>query len=407
MVEERRAGHWRLALIAVLVSVGLAAIFLGAVVATQPAWVGVDSNRVSNATENSSKVPRVLSPPTATGTPATIRPVTPPSTKAGLAPALSAEINTAQRVVNKFWSRHWAEYFPGKYLAPKIVGTYDGASAASPFCGSQQLPEDNAVYCQPQDFVAWDMELIARGYKDGDSWPYLVIAHEWGHAIQARIGKSLTSAASELQADCLAGATLFGAAADGDLVFESGDQKELASALSTLADETSWTTSADHGDPFERIGSFDQGRLHGLSACIPDLKPARLGAPLTYESGISVSVRTSGYRILTPVSATATPGRAVIFEIRVSNSSVHPFDAGHMSKPIVKYGDTGAVGELVPDPDGVLGRSSLPILQPGESVAVLVGAVVPEDAGSTVRVTVSGPNPEGDFAATFEGNLPL
>ena len=152
--------------------------------------------------------------------------------------------------------------------------------------------------------------------------------------IQARIGKTLTLTASELQADCLAGADLFGAAADKDLVFESGDQKELASALSTLADETSWTTSADHGDPFERIGSFDQGRLHGLSACIPDLKPAHLGELLVYEPGISVSVRTSGYRELTPVSPTAMPGQAVIFEIKVTNSSAVPFDAGICLSPL-------------------------------------------------------------------------
>jgi hypothetical protein len=262
------------------------------------------------------------------------------------------------------------------------------------------------MYCRPGDFLAWDSGLMARGYKDGDAWPYLVIAHEWGHAIQARIGKTLTSTASELQADCLAGATLFGAAADGDLIFEAGDQRELASALSTLADETSWTNSADHGDPFERIGSFDQGRLHGLSACIPDLKPGHLGEVLGYGNGISVSVRTKGYRELTPVDTAAAPGKAVIFEIRVNNSGMSTFDAGHMSKPTVRYGAGGPVGELVPDPNGVLGPSAFPTIEPGETKSILVGAVVPKNAGSSVRITVPGPNPETDLSAIFEGDLP-
>lgn len=69
---------------------------------------------------------------------------------------------------------------------------------------------------------------MEKGYANGDTWPYLVIAHEWGHAIQDRLGDSLTEKASELQADCLAGAALFGAAADGELILETGDQKELA-----------------------------------------------------------------------------------------------------------------------------------------------------------------------------------
>ena len=394
-------------LITILVFIGLSAISLAAVVATQPAWVGVDSRKASTASGNVSKGPSALSPPVASAAPTPVRPAASPSVRAGLDAALLKEISIAQRVVDKYWSRHWAEYFPGKYVSPHVVGTYDGSSPGSPSCGGQQLPENNAVYCHPEDFVAWDTQLMAHGYKDGDSWPYLVIAHEWGHAIQARIGKTLTSTASELQADCLAGATLFGAALDGDLVFESGDQKELATALSTLADETSWTASKDHGDPFERIGSFDQGRLYGLTACIADLEPAHFGEPLTYEQGISVSVRTSGYRELTPVSPASTPGRAAIFEITVSNNSASPFDAGHMSKPIVRYGDKGIAGELVPDPEAVLGPGTLPVLRPGETGRVLVGAVVPDDAGSSVRIVVPGPDPETDFSATFQGNLPL
>lgn len=406
MIDVRRAGRGRAALIAVLVFIGLSAILLGAVVATQPAWVGVDSRKTSTAPGNASRVPSALTP-NASAAPTAVHPASSPSIRAGLDPALLKEISTAQRVVDKYWSRHWAEYFPGRYASPHVVGTYDGSSSNSPFCGSQQLPENNAIYCRPGDFVAWDSQLMVHGYKDGDSWPYLVIAHEWGHVIQSRIGKTLTSTASELQADCLAGATLFGAAADGDLVFEFGDQKELAAALSALADETSWTASKDHGDPFERIGSFDQGRLYGLTACIPDLETANLGELLVYEQGISVSVSTSGYRELTPDSSGFTPGRAVIFEIIVSNNGPSPFDAGHMSKPIVRYGDNGMAGELVPDTEAVLGPGTLPILQPGETGRVLVGAVVPDNTGSSVKVVVLGPDPETDFSATFQGNLPL
>lgn len=110
---------------------------------------------------------------------------------------------------------------------------------------------------------------MARGFEMGDSWVYAVVAHEWGHAIQARLSLALRTQAAELQADCLAGATLYGAAADGNLQFEEGDEKELVRALSDLADETPWTETTDHGDPFERVEWFNDGRRGGVTACLP------------------------------------------------------------------------------------------------------------------------------------------
>ena len=37
----------------------------------------------------------------------------------------------------------------------------------------------------------------------GDTWIYLVIAHEWAHAIQNRLDLGLVANGRELQADCL------------------------------------------------------------------------------------------------------------------------------------------------------------------------------------------------------------
>src|SRR5664279_2968742 len=71
----------------------------------------------------------------------------------------------------------------------------------------------------------------------------------------------------ELQADCLGAAALFGAAADGTLTIEDGDEKEMVNSLSALADEMAWTSSADHGDPFQRVQWFTLGRNGGVNAC--------------------------------------------------------------------------------------------------------------------------------------------
>lgn len=177
-------------------------------------------------------------------------------------------------VADRFWTDHWADFFTGEYVPPRIHGDnglYDGVdSTTDPGCGGQALGPENAFYCIPEDFVAWDLGLMVNGYADGDAWVYLVIAHEWGHAIQARISGDLVAQQSELQADCLAGAAIFGVDADtGGQVIEEGDLAEITAALSRLADTTAWTSEGDHGDPFQRIGAFDDGKEGGVPACLP------------------------------------------------------------------------------------------------------------------------------------------
>lgn len=180
------------------------------------------------------------------------------------------DIGFAEQIVDEYWATHWAEFFTGTYQSPTIRGLYDGTVAAdTPTCDGEPLDAYNAQYCVPEDYVAYDAGLLLDGADlIGDSWVYLVVAHEWGHAVQARLDPSLVAAADELQADCLGAAALFGAAADGRLQLEEGDERELISSLNQLADEMPWTMSADHGDPFQRVEWFTLGRNGGVQACI-------------------------------------------------------------------------------------------------------------------------------------------
>jgi predicted metalloprotease len=183
---------------------------------------------------------------------------------------LAEDIQSAQDVTNAFWKKHWKDYFTGRYTKPNVYGIYDGNDPASaPKCFGDALPPGNAFYCPDGDYVAWDKTLLELGYEIGDSWPYLIIAHEWGHAIQADLDSSLQDEQYELQADCLAAAALYGAKADGILEFEPGDEKEIVDGLNYIADEVPWGMSGDHGDSFQRIEYFDKGRVGGVPACLP------------------------------------------------------------------------------------------------------------------------------------------
>jgi uncharacterized protein len=179
------------------------------------------------------------------------------------------DMGSAVDVTDTFWQDHFTELFGGSYEAPTVVGLYDGYGKDVPECAGSPLDPENAFYCIPDDFVAWDVTLMVNGFAQGDTWVYLVIAHEWGHAIQARIDPALVAPEGELQADCFAGATLFGSQADGNLNIEDGDLAEITTALSLLADTTAWTSEGDHGDPFQRIGAFDKGKEGGVTACYP------------------------------------------------------------------------------------------------------------------------------------------
>ena len=110
---------------------------------------------------------------------------------------------------------------------------------------------------------------MAAGYEQiGDAWVYLIIAHEWGHAIQARLERDRVSVQAELQADCLAGASLFGAARAGLVTLEPGDTEELAQTLAAVADDYPWTDESDHGNARERTSAFSAGANGGVKACV-------------------------------------------------------------------------------------------------------------------------------------------
>ncbi|MFF9117013.1 hypothetical protein ACF09Y_15680 [Streptomyces massasporeus] len=180
--------------------------------------------------------------------------------------AWMAETEDAVAVVDRFWRSHWNDHFTGAYQSPSVFGAYVAGTPEAPSCGGEPAAPQNAFYCTQGDFIAWDAALMRDGYAQGDSWVYLVVAHEWAHAVQRRV-LGLKAVAAELQADCLAGATLFGSE---DLVFEQGDGDELAQALAALADETPWTSSEDHGDAEQRTSAFSTGGSDGVGACLPD-----------------------------------------------------------------------------------------------------------------------------------------
>ncbi|MGY1689214.1 hypothetical protein [Geodermatophilus sp. SYSU D01105] len=203
----------------------------------------------------------------------------------GIGPAedFDADYEQALSTVDAYWETHWDEFFPGAYTAPSLLqgsrapGLYDDP-VDEVYCGEVRLSGENAWYCGAGDFLAFEIDLMMRSQDLGDAFVYLVVAHEWAHAVTTRIDPALVSEAYELQADCLAGATLQGAADDGTLRLEDGDSQEFVDSLAAVASDVPWGTvyvddngqeqTEVHGSAQERTDAFQRGVSHGVRGCL-------------------------------------------------------------------------------------------------------------------------------------------
>jgi hypothetical protein len=169
-----------------------------------------------------------------------------------------------------------------------------------PGCGEdetdyEELTEYVALYCRGDDFVAVDAgEAGLLGRLVAEHGPLtiaVVIAHEFGHAIQDRIGAldlRLPTVVTEQQADCLAGAWLGRTATGGSTALRTGSDAVRAGliALINVRDPlgVATTTPGGHGTAFDRVGAFQDGFAGGAEACAPLLDAPRDLMPNEFTS---------------------------------------------------------------------------------------------------------------------------
>jgi predicted metalloprotease len=187
-------------------------------------------------------------------------------------------LQSYENSINDFWRTEMQKtYGRSDYRKPEIRGRYDPTKEQ--YCGGESftLP-GNAFYCPSSDYIAWDENgLMYRLYqKAGGAAPGLILAHEWGHAIQTRLRDGSEGIQRELGADCLAGAWAKSATAAGDL-----SRSDFVTALKAMLEvgdpkALEWTDPDAHGNAFERDTAFRKGLDGGAAACVP---PAGAGSP--------------------------------------------------------------------------------------------------------------------------------
>ncbi|MEY2456350.1 MAG: hypothetical protein QOK06_1444 [Acidimicrobiaceae bacterium] len=192
-------------------------------------------------------------------------------------------IKTALDDVTKFWVDQFPKLYPGETYVPLSGGEFPyGPANPPPACGGTGKANyndvaQNAFYCPPGDFVAWDTDNLTNKLLDefGPFTLAIVVAHEMGHKVQGdhKIldGRFITFL-TEQQADCFAGAWTKHAIDGGSDKFkvQLADLDNALGGFLQIRDPIGTDSIRDesaHGSAFQRINAFEDGLKDGAARC--------------------------------------------------------------------------------------------------------------------------------------------
>jgi predicted metalloprotease len=137
----------------------------------------------------------------------------PPATTSPPAGKSSQVVTGSLKDVERFWGTTFPTISGGKKFQPVRGGFHPYTEMdPPPDCGGRPAEyQPNAFYCPDGDYIAWDAQnLIPQLQSDfGPLLVGVVMAHEYGHAIQFRLGVAdQPTVVLEQMADCFAGAWL-------------------------------------------------------------------------------------------------------------------------------------------------------------------------------------------------------
>jgi len=217
---------------------------------------------------------------------------------ANLAGGLTAEqvVSAAASDLAAFWAdelpRAAGRRFTPAPTAPQLVQGGDTFRCGHATMTGAEL-RGNALYCPDSDRLVFDgqhlgPELLGRL---GPLAVAAVAAHEYGHAVQRRLGaRTAAPVVVELQADCLAGVWLGLLRSRPTASFTATDDQLAIPLLGLigLRDRLGADPVADdaHGNGFDRLRALLDGIDHGVPSCLayPTRPPALTGQGFLHDT---------------------------------------------------------------------------------------------------------------------------
>lgn len=176
-------------------------------------------------------------------------------------------------VLNEFWRRELARLYQINFDPPDFFGYYRSVEGSE--CAGARLGANNAFYCAPdwEESVVFDIDWFQQYLEahPGGATTFLILAHEWGHAVQDTWTDSggtdyWVTPNKELNADCLAGVFLSRSIEEGTIIEEAGDAEAIFDWLYE-AGSSPWTAPGDHGTREQREAAFRAGIARGTDYC--------------------------------------------------------------------------------------------------------------------------------------------
>ncbi len=199
----------------------------------------------------------------------------------------------------------WETTYPQLYGTPYVpleggvFAGYESRTSPIPGCGTpestyEDVLQSGAFYCGLGDFMAYDDSSLLPSLVEqlGEAAVGVVMAHEFGHAIQARADNfGNPSILLEQQADCFAGAwSAHVARGESDIIrFSDADVRGGLIAMVTVRDPVGNDNDGEqaHGSGFDRVGAFQDGFVGGPERCVPffeeDREAQLIAIPFTEE----------------------------------------------------------------------------------------------------------------------------
>jgi predicted metalloprotease len=182
--------------------------------------------------------------------------------------------------LEEFWKFAYPDTFDGELRPVDALISWDSDARDGVFCDETTEGLVNAGYCDPDNTIGWDREVLLPTLRKayGDMAITMVLAHEYGHALQKQATlnpRGVPSLVAEQQADCFAGVYMRWVAEGKSPRFTlstgEGLNNLLAAMISfrdpVLTEDDYYGSGDEHGSAFERISAFQFGFTDGAAAC--------------------------------------------------------------------------------------------------------------------------------------------
>ncbi|MGA9870183.1 MAG: metallopeptidase [Rhodococcus sp. (in: high G+C Gram-positive bacteria)] len=181
--------------------------------------------------------------------------------------------------IQRYWTQTYPELFTTQFTPVSELISWDAGQDDGDgirFCGLRTGGVPNAAYCTRDNTIGWDRTILLPALVDafGPMAVVMVMAHEYGHAIQHQsglVGDDTPTIVAEQQADCFAGAFIRHVAEGNAPHFTINTSDGLNGVLAAtvaVRDVDPNDPESVHGSAFERVTAVQIGFTDGAGACL-------------------------------------------------------------------------------------------------------------------------------------------